>query len=84
MPYCRESSMANNTIILGVVQLEDRIVQGPTQQIISPNHHHIENQKIDSQFFNPALLIVRITLKSPTLSANNSISTAALLLSGHW
>lgn len=42
-----------------------------------------ENETKNSQFFNPALLIVRMTLKSPTLSANNSISTAARLLSGH-
>lgn len=35
------------------------------------------------QFFNPALLIVSTTLKSPLRSANSRISTAARLVRGH-
>jgi hypothetical protein len=35
------------------------------------------------QFLSPALRIVRTTLRSPTLSANSRMSTAARRFNGH-
>jgi hypothetical protein len=82
--YCRVQRLATPQSLCISCTLEHSTIVTLKSQYSRPSLQIIvESQRIDSQFFNPALLIVRMTLKSPTLSANSSISTAALLLSGH-
>lgn len=43
----------------------------------------VDEERWFVQFLSPALRMVRTTLRSPTLSANSKMSTAARLFSGH-